>query len=146
MLARVVGTQKWRRVAEEDRGTEQGYSAVSSLRQCAHKGRPYGYLGPYPVWGYGFRAAGSVPRVGEDSTHVLIFQEPWRNCGIGADWWGEMAQTWGWAGRGWCWMGHGRERVARESDAFFGYGGANRSGLAEVVRPGCALGRQGEIG
>ena len=35
--------------------------------------------------------------------------------------------------RVWGWMGQGRERVARESDAFFGYGGASGSGLGEGV-------------
>ena len=63
-----------------------------------HRGRPQDCPrapGVLPVWGYGFRGAGSVPRVSEDSTYVRKFQEGWRNCGIGADWWGEMVQTWG---------------------------------------------------
>ena len=37
------------------------------------------------------------------------------------------------------WMGHGRERVARESDAFFGVLGANRTGEG-AVRQGCDVG------
>ena len=41
-------------------------------------------------------------------------------------------------GVGWVRAG---ERVARESDGFFGYGGASGLGVSEVVRPGCALGR-----
>ena len=64
---------------------------------------PTGAWGLTPLWGLGFRAAGSIARAGlkpaptvcEGSTHVLIFQEGWRNCRIGADWWGEMVQTWG---------------------------------------------------
>ena len=33
-------------------------------------------------------------------------------------------------------MGQGRERVARESDAFFGVRGENGPGVGEGVRPG----------
>ena len=49
-------------------------------------------------------------------------------------------------GRVWGWMRQGWERVARQGDTFFGYGGASGSGLGEGVRPGCALGRPGDIG
>ena len=67
-------------------------------------------------------------------------------AGLETDWWGEMAQARGEVGRVWGWMGQGRERVAREGDVFFGYVGANGSGVSEGVRSGCALGRSGDIG
>ena len=94
MLARVVGTQKWRRVAEEDRG--DGAGSLSRVFTAAHPCQTaHGRFTNRPYRGAGGGARGSVPRVGEDSTLVRIFQEGWRNCGIGADWWGEMVQTWG---------------------------------------------------
>jgi len=43
-------------------------------------GRPFARLlmpGHKPDWGQGIRAAGSVPRLGEDSTDVRILQERW---------------------------------------------------------------------
>ena len=64
MVARAFGAQVSRRVAEEDRGTEQDQPAVSSL--------PPGFFPLYRE--KGFRAAGSVPRVSEDSTDVRIVQ------------------------------------------------------------------------
>ena len=74
-------------------GLSKGHSAVSSLPQPT-RDAPTDAWG-LPRLGVGFPAAGSVPRVGEGSTRVRILQEGWRNCGIGADWWGEMVQTWG---------------------------------------------------
>ena len=44
------------------------------------------------------------------------------------------------------WMGLGWGRVTRESDAFSRCVGASGSGLDEVVRPGCTLGRPVDIG
>ena len=73
--------------------------AGSLSRVFTATGRPQGtplrMPGALPRLRVGFPAAGSIPRVGESSTPVLIFQEGWRSCGIGADWWGEMVQTWG---------------------------------------------------
>ena len=42
--------------------------------------------------------------------------------------------------------GKGLERMAREGDVFSGYVGANGPGVDEGVRPGCTLGRPGDIG
>ncbi len=87
--------------------------------------------------GKGCGDAWSVPRVGESSTRVRIFQEGWRNCGIGADWWGEMERTWGrrgscvgldgsGPGNGW----HGRVTFFRvRGSEWVGFG---RWGAAEV--------------
>ena len=77
---------------------------------------------------------------------MRMFQESWRNRGIGADWWEETAQRWGWVGRARGWMGQGRERVARDSDAFFGARCENGRGVGEGVGPGCGLGCPGDIG
>ena len=86
------------RVAPRGRGGQVD-GAGSLSRVFTATGRPQGTPLRMP-WALprlrvGFRVAGPVPRTGEDSTRVLIFQERWRNCGIGADWWGEMVQTWG---------------------------------------------------
>ena len=122
------------------------------LRNGTHKGRPYGCLGPNPAWGQGFRAAGSIARAGlkpaptvcEGSTHVRIIQEGWRNCGIWADWWGrngaDVVKRWDVCGIGW---GSAGERVAQESDVFFGCGGASGSGVGEVVSAGVCVGASG---
>ena len=55
-----------------------------------------------------------------------------------------MVQTWGrvWVVCGVGWVRAG-ERVARESDVFFGYGGASGSGLGEGVSAGLCVGASG---
>ena len=101
--------------------------------------------GGLPVQGYGLRAAGSVPRVGEGSTHVRMIQGGWRECGVRADWWGEIEQGWGLVGRARGRVGQGRERVAREGDAFFGVRGREWIGVGRggeaAVRVGVYGGR-----
>ena len=70
--------------------------------------RSNGCLGPHPVWGQGFRATGSLPRVCEGSTDVRMVQERWRNCGlgrIGGEKWRRRGDE---VGLGWGWMGQGR--------------------------------------
>ena len=126
MLARVVGTQKWRRVAEEDRGTEQGHSAVSSLRQGAHKtatGRPQdchraptrdaptdawgltpfggmvsGPRGRFLAWARIARMCLSFKSRGEIAGLGRIGGEKWRRRGDGQDVGGV---GWGTGGNGW---------------------------------------------
>ena len=128
MPARVVGTQKWRRVAEEDRGTEQGYSAVSSLPLTLVRPRTGGS-----------RTARTVARTAGRGGRSLAWARVARLC-LSFKWGGEIAglgRIGGekWCGRGddvgrvWGWMGQGRERVARESDVFFGNRGARETVL-----------------
>ena len=131
------------RGGQEDRGTEQGHSAVSSLPQGTHKGRPYGCLGPYPVWVWGFRAAGSVPRVGEDSTYVRIFQEGWRKCGMRAVWWGEMVQTWGLGGSCVGLDGSGPGNAWRARVTFFRVRGSKWVGFGRGGAAGVCIGAAG---
>ena len=102
--------------------------------------RPNGCLAPDPGWGSGFGAAGSVPRVGEDSTYVRSLQGGWRNRGIGDGLVGRneagVGTRWGVCGVGWVRAGNGwRGRVT----LFLGYGGANRARAGETVPPGGAL-------
>ena len=121
-----VGAGFWdTRVAPRGRGGQgDGAGSLSRVFAAAHPCQTaHGRFTNRPYRGAGGGARGSVPRVGEGSTAVRIFQEGWRKCGIGADWWGEMAQSWGLVGRERGWMGQGRERVAREGDAFFGVRG-----------------------
>ena len=54
-----------------------------------------------------------------------------------------MTHTWGWIGRAWGWMGQGRERVARESDGFFGVPGANVVGYGRGGADGVWVGASG---
>ena len=131
------------KVAPRGRGG-QGDGAGSLSRVFTATGRPQGtplrMPGAFPRLRVGFPAAGPVPGVGEDSTDVRMFQEGWRNCGIGADWWGEMVQTWGrrgscvgldgsGPGNGW----HGRVTFFRvRGSEWVGFG---RSGRGAQVRP-----------
>ena len=143
------------RGGQEDRGTEQGYSAVSSLPPCAHKGRPYGCLGHNPAGGrvsvprgqYARAGLKPAPTVCEGSTHVRMFQEGWRDFGIvaGLGWiggkkWRRRGEE---VGRAWGWMGQGRERVARESDAFFGVWGSEWVGCGGGCAAGVCVGASG---
>ncbi len=134
------------KVAPRGRGGQgDGAGSLSRVFAAAHPCQTaHGRFVNRPCAGGGAR--GSVLRVGEGSTAVRIFQEGWRNCGIGADWWGEVAQSWGSVGRAWGWMGQGRERVAREGDAFSGYGGAIESCVGDGVRPGCTSDRPRDTG
>ena len=59
-----------------------------------------------------------------------------RNGAVVGTTWGVSGVGWGRAGNVW------RGRVT----LFSGYGGAIGLGVGEVVRPGCALGRTGDIG
>ena len=133
------------RVAPRDRAGQRGWSW--SMAGPLHA---YGCLAIIPVWGQGIRAAGSVPRLGEDSTDVRIVEERWRVSGIiaglerigGKNWHGrdEVVR------RAWGWIEHGQEREARECDAFFGLSGTERYGVGKGVRPGRTLGQPGYIG
>ena len=103
--------------------------AVSSLPSGTHKGcRAPTRDAPTVLtrWGQGFRAAGSVPRMSDDSTDVRVFQGGRQEFGIGADWWGEMAQMGSIGGMR---VGRAHSRVgareAQQSDAFSGCGGAD---------------------
>ena len=90
------------KVAPRDRaGQGDGAGSLSRVFAAAHPCQTaHGRFTNRPYRGAGGGARGSVPRVGEGSTFVLIFQEGWRNCGIGADWWGRngagvgMGRTW----------------------------------------------------
>ena len=77
---------------------------------------------------------------------MLMFQEGWRNCGIGD---GLVGRNGAGVGARWdvCrgWMGQGRERVAREGDVFFGYVGANGSGVSEGCGRGVRWGVRGTL-
>ena len=91
-----VGAGFWdTRVAPRGRGGQgDGAGSLSRVFAAAHPCQTaHGRFTNRPYRGAGGGARGSVPRVGEGSTAVRIFQEGWRKCGIGADWWGEMAQT-----------------------------------------------------
>ena len=125
-------------VAPRDRGGQgDGAGSLSRVFAAAHPCQTaHGRFTNRPYRGAGGGARGSVPHVGEGSTAVRMVQEGWRKCGIGADWWGEMAQTWGLMGRARGWMGQGGERVAREGDAFFGVLGSEWAGCGR----GCAAG------
>ena len=74
---------------------------------------------------------GCSKRAGENAGSGRSGGEEWRRRGE------EVWSAWGWIGRG-------RERVARESDVFFGAPGANRVGGGRVM-PGRALGGLGTL-
>ena len=92
------------------------------------------------------RVLGALPRFGcRDSgprgrslawARVARMCVPFKRAGeiaglgrIGGEKWYSRGEE---VGRAWGWMWQGRERVARESDAFFGCGGANGPGAAGV--------------
>ena len=144
-----VGAGFWdTRVAPRGRGGQgDGAGSLSRVFAAAHPCQTaHGRFTNRPYRGAGSGARGSVPRVGEGSTDVRIFPEGWRNCGIGADWWGEVAQSWGSVGRAWGWMGQCRERVAREGDAFFGVLGSEWAGCGRGCAAGVCVGTYGDIG
>ena len=62
---------------------------------------------------------------------------------IGGEKWSRRGEE---VGRARGWMGQGWERVARQSDVFSGNGEGMDRMWVGGVRPGCALGRTGEIG
>ena len=138
------GAHKGRRAPTRDAGCPQG-------TQGAHKGRGRPQGMPQRYFPVGGRVSG--PRVGraggfatrlnrvEDSTDVRAFQDRWRICQSGADWWGEMTQAWG---RGWACAGQGRvramARAERESDGFFGVPGASGAGCGRGWATGVCAG------
>ena len=97
------------------------------------EGRVSGPRGRSLAWARVARMCVCFKRAGENAGLGRISGKKW--CRRGE----EVGRVWGWMRQGW-------ERVARQGDTFFGFEGANGSGLGEVVRPGCALGRPGDIG
>ena len=152
LLSSVVPAWAIRGISVAPRG-RRGQRAAVSFRchrtPAGDAGHPQGMpLRSFPVGG---RVSG--PRVGraggfatrlyrvEDSTDVRAFQDRWRICQSGADWWGEMTQAWG---RGWACAGQGRvramARAERESDGFFGVLGANGAGCGRGWATGVCAG------
>ena len=134
-------------VAPRGRVGQMGASVVSGRWPVASVRRPYECLGHNPAGGRVSVPRGRSLAWARVARMCVCFKRVGEISGLLRAWGGlvgrngcrrdeEVRRAWGW-------MGHGRERVARESDAFFGVPGANGVGCGQGGAADVGVGASG---